>query len=502
MELTTSWKKVAEASYKIPNTNVTGYLRLYMKYGNRDINNNRDTIYYEIRQFAYNPYGRYFAWQWDSALDWSIKNGNTVLANGNYVQTAIYSSSTDSTANEVVRASGSFVQNHNSDGNWSATLTLAGYIYTYAVSANGTVSLPMIPRASTISVSNANIGSNTTIIISRKSNSFTHTLTYSFMGLTGTIATKTTQTSVTWQVPTSFYAKIPNAKSGTCTITCTTYNGNTQVGNATTDTFTATVNESSSQPVLTSGYSLTVSDNTSQTLTGASNKIISGYSTVLANLPVTVKNSATLSEYKVTNANTTKTTQFSNSFAKVTSNVFDIYVKDSRGFTLGGKYPYTLNNLTVLDYFKPTIKTLNIRRTEQTSTSVLLSMTGTYWNKNFGSTTNVNSIRYSYRWKLSSSSSWNSWSAWATPSISGTNISITNLSVGTNFSTDQSYDFQIRLKDALGNSDSTMIVTSATEQVTKSVPIVEIADDYIMSSGTLYMSVNGTYIPILEIVDE
>lgn len=501
MELTTSWQKVAEASYQVT-SNITGYLRLYMKYGNRDINNNRDTIYYEIRQLAYNPYGRYFAWQWDSALDWSIKNGNTVLANGNYTQSAIYSTSTDSTANEVVRASGSFVQNHNSDGSWSATLTLRGYIYTYAVSGSGAVSLPTIPRASTISVSNANIGSNTTITISRKSSSFTHTLTYSFSGLTGTIATKTSSTSVTWTIPTSFYAKIPNAKSGTATVTCTTYNGNTQVGSATTDTCTVTVNESTSQPVLTSGYSLTVSDSTSQTLTGASTKIINGYSTVTANLPVTVKNSATLSEYKVVNAGVTKTSQYSNAFTKVTSKTFDMYVKDSRGFMLNGSYPYTLSSLTLLDYFQPTIKTLNIRRTEQTSTSVLLSMTGTYWNKTFGSTTNVSSVRYSWRYKLSSSSSWGSWSGWATPTISGSNISITDLSLGSSFSTDQSYDFQLRIKDALGNSDSTMIVVSATQQVTKSIPIAEFADDYVMIAGTFYICVNGSYIPILEIVDE
>ena len=60
MDLTTSFQKVAEVSTKVT-SNVTGYLRLYLKYGDRDIANNQDTIYYEIRQYAYNPYGNYDA---------------------------------------------------------------------------------------------------------------------------------------------------------------------------------------------------------------------------------------------------------------------------------------------------------------------------------------------------------------------------------------------------------------------------------------------------------
>lgn len=84
------------------------------------------------------------------------------------------------------------------------------------------------------------MGSANNITITRASSSFTHTLTYSFGSASGTIATKTTSTSVSWTPPTSLATQIPNSTSGTCTLTCYTYNGNTLVGTSTT-TVTLTV---------------------------------------------------------------------------------------------------------------------------------------------------------------------------------------------------------------------------------------------------------------------
>ena len=50
--------------------------------------------------------------------------------------------------------------------------------------------------ASSVTCSTADIGSAPTIQISRNSTSFTHTLTYQFGSLSGTIATKTTSTTI------------------------------------------------------------------------------------------------------------------------------------------------------------------------------------------------------------------------------------------------------------------------------------------------------------------
>ena len=85
-----------------------------------------------------------------------------------------------------------------------------------------------------------NMGSATTISISRASSSFTHTLTYSFGSATGTITTKTTSTSISWTPALALANQIPSTTSGTCTITCDTYNGSTKIGTKTC-TLTLTV---------------------------------------------------------------------------------------------------------------------------------------------------------------------------------------------------------------------------------------------------------------------
>ena len=94
---------------------------------------------------------------------------------------------------------------HDSDGSKSITMSSVFYIqatlsgtYYDSISASATVTLDSIPRASSVSASNVNMGSATTITITRASSSFTHTLKYAFGSTSGTIATKTTSTSVSW----------------------------------------------------------------------------------------------------------------------------------------------------------------------------------------------------------------------------------------------------------------------------------------------------------------
>jgi hypothetical protein len=61
------------------------------------------------------------------------------------------------------------------------------------------------------------------------STSFTHTLTYSFGGTTGTIATGVRK-SCSWQVPKSLAYYTGNQISGICTIICKTYSGTVLIG--------------------------------------------------------------------------------------------------------------------------------------------------------------------------------------------------------------------------------------------------------------------------------
>ena len=112
---------------------------------------------------------------------------------------------------------------HNNDGTKSISFSAQIKASSYGVSAStsGTFTLSTIARASSVAGGSGNIGGTSTITITRAASSFTHTLRYSFGSLSGTIATGVA-TSHNWTLPTSFYAQIPNARTGTGTIYCDT----------------------------------------------------------------------------------------------------------------------------------------------------------------------------------------------------------------------------------------------------------------------------------------
>ena len=173
--------------------------------------------------------------------DWSLnisgRSDNTCTIDGS-AQT--FSSPAISTTGTHLLGTVSRTVNHASDGSKSLAIsavfqiraTLSGTYYG-TITASANITLDSIPRASSVSAANMTMGSAGTISINRASSAFTHTLAYSFGNTSGTIITKTTATSVKWTPPLSLASQIPNAASGTCTITCTTYNGNTNIGSKT-----------------------------------------------------------------------------------------------------------------------------------------------------------------------------------------------------------------------------------------------------------------------------
>ena len=283
---------------------------------------------------------------------------------------------------------------HNADGTKSINIVASvtaptGTSYEgLTTGGSKSVALDTIPRASTVTATNANIGSTTTITINRASSSFTHTLQYSFAGLTGTIgAPKTASTSVAWTVPTTFYAKIPNARNGTCTITCTTYNGSTQVGTSTTCTFTATASESLCKPTLSPTY---VDTNTETVkLTGNNKKFVRYFSTAQLSTGATARNSATLTSQKITcgskvaNAGTA-------TFSNIESGTFVFSATDSRGYTTT-----QTENATMVPYVKLTCVLSKVNTT--VDGNVIVTVTGSFYNGSFGAKTNTLTLYYRYK---------------------------------------------------------------------------------------------------------
>ena len=321
------------------------------------------------------------------------KSWNVTVNGSNYSGTCTLGIGTNSTK---TLASGSTTIAHNADGTKSFSFSFSqqfdisysgvGWIGTKSGSGSGT--LTTIPRTSSVSSTNANIGENIKISINRASSSFTHTLSYSFCNLTGTIATKTSSTSVSWTLPTSFYAQIPNSKSSWGTITCDTYSGSTKIGSSTCR-FDVYVKESTNKP----GISATVVDanDTTKALTGDENKLIRYYSRAYFTLTSSPKNSATTSTRSVMYNGTTYTGGSGNSwianFSDVTSGSYRFSVIDSRGFSNS----VTVNK-TLIEYVKLTCYMSVTNPTA--SGECTINISGNCFNGSFGSTDNTLTVQY------------------------------------------------------------------------------------------------------------
>lgn len=392
-----------------------------------------------------------------------VINGVEVYSGGTYSNITDYQDRTFASA--VLKIA------HTPDGSKSFTISgFSGWIYesgtTYASSQ--TFDLPTIPRASSVSCSTANIGSNATITINRASTSFTHTLTYSFGSLSGTIATKTSSTNISWTIPTTFYGQIPNSKSGTGTITCDTYSGSTLIGSKSTS-FTATVSESASKPTL----SPTVSDSNSTTtaLTGNSSKFIKYYSNASVATGAQARNSATLKSQKIT-CGAKSITSASGTINAVESGTFTFSATDSRGYTT----TQTVNK-TLIEYIK---LTCSLNAGAPTTAGVAtLKISGNYWDGTFGAVANTLTVQYRYKSQGGSYGSWTTVSATksnntynATATISGLNYQTT-------------YVFQARAVDKLATINT-------NGQARRTTPIFDWSKNDFNVNGTL--KVNNTNI--------
>lgn len=356
---------------------------------------------------------------------------------------------------------------HSADGKKTIVITFSfdGKLSSYYPngSISRTIELPTIPRTSSVTCAGGNIGSATTININRASSTFTHTLTYSFLGLTGTIATKTSSTSIGWTIPTSFYSKIPNANSGKGTITCSTYSGNTLIGTSTC-TFNAFV--VNSNPTISG----TVEDTNTSAIqaTGNKNKLIRYISNAKVVITATAKNSATISSVKVVNGSQTKTTATSTINA-VDSGTFNLSCIDSRGLSASATVTKTL-----VEYIKPVITGVILNRPSTTSNTINASVQGLCFNGSFGAKTN--SFELKWRYKKSTDTSWGNYTT-VTATRTGNNFTFSG-ELGKNFSYTEAFNFEFVLNDYFMSN-----TYSAT--VTRGLPIIDIGKDDINVNGAL-----------------
>ena len=339
---------------------------------------------------------------------------------------------------------------HNADG--TKTVEASTSFYT-GISSQGTKTtsaskvLTTIVRATTPTLSAASMamGSAVTINTPRALSSFTHTLTYTFGSASGTIATGVA-TSYKWTIPLSFANQIPNATSGTGTITCKTYNGTTLVGTKTV-TFTATVPSS----VVPSISAISLSDPNGYAVT------YNGYVRTKSKIKVAVTStgsySSTIKKTSITVNNTTVTTNpYTSNVITVApgSQTVSVTVTDSRGRTATKTATYT-----VLAYTSPTITTLTAIRCNSDGTA---NENGAYMKITYaGSITSLsskNTKSFSVQYKLQSATSW-------TTAASSTSAYSVSSSVVKSASTESSYDIRMVATDAFGSSTTSIVLGTA-----------------------------------------
>ena len=344
---------------------------------------------------------------------------------------------------------------HDSDGSKSISMSSVFYIqatlsgtYYDSKSASATVTLDSIPRASSVSASNVNMGSATTITITRASSSFTHTLKYAFGSTSGTIATKTTSTSVSWTPALTLANQIPNALTGTCTITCETYNGSTKIGSKTC-TLTLTV-PSSVKPTLTSLTATRVDGDVPSTwgiYVQTKSKV------TLAITGAAGSYGSTISSYSITGGGFSSTSSsFTTGFLNTSGTItFTATVTDSRGRVSAAKTV----SITVQAYSPPSFTSYLSQRCTSGGT---VNDEGTYVRGlvsfSYSTCSSKNTVTGSIQYKKSSATSWTSAGV---AFSSGTAV----VFGGGAISTETSYDIKYTLTDAFTSVSIQDIVSTA-----------------------------------------
>lgn len=366
---------------------------------------------------------------------------------------------------------------HNSDGSKSISISARanGYAASYGPSnssassgdctAGGTISLDTIPRASKVSATNADIGSTSTITVSRYSTSFKHTVSFSCPGISDTVIESDSEAAVIpWKVPVSIYATIPAAKYATVTITCRTYSKDTGalIGEPTTATMKAIANEEECKPTV---YGTVTDVNaTTVSLTGNAKTLIRYKSTASCKIVATAKNSASISAQYVNGVSIPSgTVEIQNSEAVS----FAFSATDSRGYSASAPV-----EPTVIPYIPLTINP-TFRRVSPTSNIITVEFYGNFFSGNFGASSNALKVKYRYR-----EYGTETWSAYVTISASSINMpgdgtynSNGAVTLGSNFDYRKSYDLEIVAQD--GSGTAVLSDVSSVAQVTRGEPVFD-----------------------------
>ena len=446
MTLTNDWQELFRYHINVGSNRLVPFVT-YAKINTQNNVDNYSLVDLKIESYEVDYSSRAYAYNCSSYLQGAYQNQGTYYFGTKTVQTKQIKVDHDQEGNANVNISSSF-----NGGAWGSA------------SGNKTVDLPQIPRGSKITNTQKSfdLGTNLVILnITKYVDTYYDVLNISMNNTTlrtvNGVSDKYVFNPTNSELET-IYNSVPNNNSQTITFTLTTYSNSdktTQIGVA--SVYNITGNIVDANPTLT-GFDYEDTNPLTLNLSGDSNKIINGYSTLkISNLVANANKGATLKLVQINNVQYPYDTNFSVSIPNWSGNVITMYVFDSRNNSTKLEVPIGIN---YVDYKEKVIINKSCTRYANVNEESNLSFSGEWFNSSFGAYNNQLSASYKYRQK--GGNEWIQGTTNINITVDGNTYSYSGYIKGdTNngFATENSYEIEIIVTDSLSSkSDTTILI--------------------------------------------
>ena len=358
----------------------------------------------------------------------------------------------------------SITVDHDSKGEASVTLSAewhSGFSSQWtpaSLSVSGKVTLPTIPRASSLAVPALTLGSSATLAVTKADSSYTHRITYAWGTHSGVVSAETGATSITWTPPLELANDIPNAATGVGTLTITTYSGDTALGSQ-SYSFTASVPASAAPAA-----SVVLSDAAGYADTyGAYVQAKSRLKAVTAasgQYGATIKGCV----LAVSGLSASGLTATSGVLPESGTVGYTITVTDSRGLAT-----VLRGTITVLPYAAPGIRSISVARCDADGADnpagayALVSFVGS-----LSALDDQNTAAYAIRYRPQGA---DTWSSQAVPAASGQYAPSASGIIPA--AVDTVFEVCVSATDALGSTASLIVVLTSAQVLFRTAPAVD-----------------------------
>lgn len=324
-----------------------------------------------------------------------------------------------------------------------------------SLSVSGKVTLPTIPRASSLAVPSMTLGSPATLTVTKADSSYTHRITYAWGTHSGVVSAETGATSITWTPPLELANDIPNAATGVGTLTITTYSGDTALGSQ-SYSFAASVPASAAPAA-----SVALSD--AAGYADAYGAYVQTKSRLKAVTTASGKYGATVKGYTLAISGLTATgaTATTGVLPESGTVAYAVTVTDSRGLST-----VLRGTITVLPYAAPGIRSISVARCDADGAD---NPAGAYALVSFAGSVSAlddqNTAAYAIRYRPQGA---DTWSNQAVPAASGQYAPSASGIIPA--AVDTVFEVCVSATDALSRTDSLIVILPSAQVLFRTAP--------------------------------